>query len=204
VIQVASFHPQYRFAGSAPDDVSNATNRSPYPTLHLIREDSIDAPWPPSRRPRRSSRQHRHDAAPGADAGRHCSGNAARMPPPPASRTGAESPGRGRWFADFRSAARRAHRLVVADSVERSGCPAPLRSMSHVEQAGMGTGAMVNSNNPDESPAIPWEEDAASRRHRSKRTARREPVPAVLRRRNQGPSASAVAHDPHPAFAAGG
>jgi hypothetical protein len=42
VIQVASFHPQYRFAGSAPDDVSNATNRSPYPTLHLIREDSID------------------------------------------------------------------------------------------------------------------------------------------------------------------
>jgi hypothetical protein len=42
VIQVASFHPQYQFAGSAPDDVSNATNRSPYPTLHLIREDSID------------------------------------------------------------------------------------------------------------------------------------------------------------------
>src|SRR6266853_2667290 len=61
-----------------------------------------------------------------------------------------------------------------------------LRSMSHVEQAGMGTGAMVNSNNPDESPAIPWEEDAASRRHRSKRTARREPVPAVLRRRIRG------------------
>ena len=42
VIQVASFHPQYRFAGTAPDDVSNATNRSPYPTLHLLREDSID------------------------------------------------------------------------------------------------------------------------------------------------------------------
>jgi uncharacterized protein len=42
VIQVASFHPQYQFAGSAPDDVSNATNRSPYPTLHLIREDSIE------------------------------------------------------------------------------------------------------------------------------------------------------------------
>ena len=42
VVQVASFHPQYRFAGCAPDDVSNATNRSPYPTLHLIREESID------------------------------------------------------------------------------------------------------------------------------------------------------------------
>jgi uncharacterized protein len=42
VIQVASFHPHYQFAGSAPDDVSNATNRSPYPTLHLLREDSIE------------------------------------------------------------------------------------------------------------------------------------------------------------------
>ena len=42
VIQVASFHPHYQFAGSAPDDLSNATNRSPYPTLHLIREDSIE------------------------------------------------------------------------------------------------------------------------------------------------------------------
>ena len=41
VIQVASFHPQYRFAGSAADDVTNATNRSPYPLLHLIREASI-------------------------------------------------------------------------------------------------------------------------------------------------------------------
>jgi len=42
VLQVASFHPQYQFAGTSPDDVSNATNRSPYPTLHLIREESID------------------------------------------------------------------------------------------------------------------------------------------------------------------
>ena len=42
VIQVASFHPQYQFAGVAADDVSNATNQSPYPTLHLIREDSIE------------------------------------------------------------------------------------------------------------------------------------------------------------------
>ncbi len=42
VIQVASFHPQYRFAGSDADDLANATNRSPYPTLHLLREESID------------------------------------------------------------------------------------------------------------------------------------------------------------------
>lgn len=42
VIQVASFHPQYRFAGSGADDLANATNRSPYPTLHLLREESID------------------------------------------------------------------------------------------------------------------------------------------------------------------
>ena len=41
-IQVASFHPQYQFAGTDMHDVSNATNRSPYPTLHLLREDSID------------------------------------------------------------------------------------------------------------------------------------------------------------------
>jgi hypothetical protein len=41
VIQVASFHPQYQFAGTAADDVTNATNRSPYPTLHLLREASI-------------------------------------------------------------------------------------------------------------------------------------------------------------------
>ncbi|MET0382774.1 MAG: DUF1415 domain-containing protein, partial [Burkholderiaceae bacterium] len=42
VLQVASFHPQFRFAESGPDDVTNATNRSPYPTLHLLREDSVD------------------------------------------------------------------------------------------------------------------------------------------------------------------
>ena len=41
VIQVASFHPRYRFAGSKADDLANATNRSPYPTLHLLREASI-------------------------------------------------------------------------------------------------------------------------------------------------------------------
>ena len=41
VLQVASFHPAYQFAGSAPDDIENFTNRSPYPTLHLLREDSV-------------------------------------------------------------------------------------------------------------------------------------------------------------------
>jgi uncharacterized protein len=42
VLQVASFHPQFQFAGTEVDDVSNATNRSPYPTLHLLREASVD------------------------------------------------------------------------------------------------------------------------------------------------------------------
>lgn len=41
-LQIASFHPQFEFAGNAPDDVANYTNRSPYPTLHLLREASID------------------------------------------------------------------------------------------------------------------------------------------------------------------
>ena len=41
VLQVASFHPQYQFAGTEMDDVSNFTNRSPFPTLHLLREDSV-------------------------------------------------------------------------------------------------------------------------------------------------------------------
>ncbi len=42
VIQVASFHPQFQFEGSGPDDISNATNRAPYPILHLLREDSVE------------------------------------------------------------------------------------------------------------------------------------------------------------------
>ena len=42
ILQVASFHPQYQFEGTAPDDVSNYTNRAPYPTLHLLREDSVE------------------------------------------------------------------------------------------------------------------------------------------------------------------
>ena len=42
VLQVASFHPDYRFADTAPDDPGNLTNRAPWPILHLLREDSID------------------------------------------------------------------------------------------------------------------------------------------------------------------
>ncbi len=41
-LQVASFHPQYQFAGTQPDDIENYTNRSPFPTLHLLRESSIE------------------------------------------------------------------------------------------------------------------------------------------------------------------
>ena len=41
-LQIASFHPQYQFAGTHADDIDNATNRSPYPTLHLLREASIE------------------------------------------------------------------------------------------------------------------------------------------------------------------
>ncbi len=40
-LQVASFHPDYQFAGTKPDDAENLTNRAPYPALHLLREDSI-------------------------------------------------------------------------------------------------------------------------------------------------------------------
>ena len=40
--QVASFHPDYQFAGTAHDDIGNCTNRSPYPTLHLLREASVE------------------------------------------------------------------------------------------------------------------------------------------------------------------
>ena len=42
VLQIASFHPQFRFAGTGDDDVSNCTNRAPWPTLHLLREESLN------------------------------------------------------------------------------------------------------------------------------------------------------------------
>jgi hypothetical protein len=41
-IQVASFHPDYQFAGTHFDDAGNCSNRSPYPTLHLLREASVE------------------------------------------------------------------------------------------------------------------------------------------------------------------
>ncbi len=41
-LQIASFHPDYCFADADPDDIANASNRSPHPTLHLLREDSIE------------------------------------------------------------------------------------------------------------------------------------------------------------------
>ncbi len=40
-LQIASFHPQYQFADTDADDITNYTNRSPYPTLHLLREASV-------------------------------------------------------------------------------------------------------------------------------------------------------------------
>ena len=42
-VQIATFHPQYQFAGTAPDDIENYTNRSPYPTLQILRESSVEA-----------------------------------------------------------------------------------------------------------------------------------------------------------------
>jgi hypothetical protein len=41
-LQVASFHPHYQFAGTASQDIENYTNRSPYPMLHVLREDSVE------------------------------------------------------------------------------------------------------------------------------------------------------------------
>ncbi len=41
ICQIASFHPDYQFGGTAPDDAENYSNRSPYPMLHLLREDSL-------------------------------------------------------------------------------------------------------------------------------------------------------------------
>jgi hypothetical protein len=42
ILQIAPLHPQFQFGGTAPDDITNYTNRAPYPTLHLLREESID------------------------------------------------------------------------------------------------------------------------------------------------------------------
>jgi uncharacterized protein len=42
ILQVAPFHPQFQFENTEPDDITNFTNRSPYPILHLLREDSVE------------------------------------------------------------------------------------------------------------------------------------------------------------------
>ena len=42
VYQIASFHPDYQFEGTDPDDAENYTNRSPYPMLHVLREESLE------------------------------------------------------------------------------------------------------------------------------------------------------------------
>jgi hypothetical protein len=63
-LQIAGFHPDYRFEGEAVDDPSHYTNRSPYPVFHLIRQASIGralAAWPedPEEIPRRNQRRMR-------------------------------------------------------------------------------------------------------------------------------------------------
>lgn len=40
-VQLASFHPQYQFEGVAADDLSHFTNRAPYPTIHLLRQEQM-------------------------------------------------------------------------------------------------------------------------------------------------------------------
>ncbi|MEH0689730.1 DUF1415 domain-containing protein [Vibrio cholerae] len=42
IFQLATFHPDYCFGGTEPDDDENLTNRSPYPVFHLIREESME------------------------------------------------------------------------------------------------------------------------------------------------------------------
>jgi len=42
ILQVASFHPHFQFEGTEPDDITNYSNRAPFPILHLLREDSVE------------------------------------------------------------------------------------------------------------------------------------------------------------------
>ena len=65
VLQIASFHPHYQFAGTMPADLGNATNRSPYPTLHLLREASIERALAAFPDPSHLLAQHRDPGAPG-------------------------------------------------------------------------------------------------------------------------------------------
>ena len=43
ILQIASFHPRYQFGGTTEEEVTNYTNRSPFPMLHLLREESVEA-----------------------------------------------------------------------------------------------------------------------------------------------------------------
>ncbi|MGB1092119.1 MAG: DUF1415 domain-containing protein [Oceanobacter sp.] len=63
LLQLATFHPHYLFEGEAPEDASNFSNRSPFPMLHLIREDDIETALAsvahPERIPERNQRHMR-------------------------------------------------------------------------------------------------------------------------------------------------
>jgi hypothetical protein len=54
ILQVASFHPKFQFADTDPEDIGNYTNRAPFPTLHLIREESLRGRWRRFRTPKTS------------------------------------------------------------------------------------------------------------------------------------------------------
>lgn len=61
VVQIASFHPDYRFADAEPNDPANYSNRSPYPLFHLLREDSVSGVLCQVERPERiPERNQRH------------------------------------------------------------------------------------------------------------------------------------------------
>ena len=62
VVQLASFHPQYRFAGEAPDAASHYSNRAPYPLIHLLREDMLSRVLEDVCRSGADSRQEYRDA----------------------------------------------------------------------------------------------------------------------------------------------
>lgn len=69
-IQIVGFHPAFRFAGERPEDPANATNRSPHPMLHLLREESVaeavGAHPDPQGIPRRNAEKLRRRARPRA------------------------------------------------------------------------------------------------------------------------------------------
>jgi hypothetical protein len=73
---IANCHPRFQFEGTAPDDISNYTNRAPFPTLHLLREASIEravAAFPEARR--FTSAILRHSKRWGMRGGKPCGAN---------------------------------------------------------------------------------------------------------------------------------